>query len=49
MRGNRVGLIFGGILLLLLDAYGIWQSRLPLKGRWDTAVEMADYPGLFGA
>jgi len=49
MQGSRIGLIIGGVLLLLLDAYGIWQGRLPLKGRWETAVDMADYPNLFMA
>lgn len=49
MRGTRMGSIVGGTLLILLDAYGIWKGRLPLKGRFDTTVDLAAYPEIFWA
>ena len=42
-----MGSIVGGTLLILLDAYGIWKGRLPLKGRFDTTVDLAAYPEIF--
>lgn len=49
MRGSREGYIVGGILLLMIDVYGISSGRLPLKGHFDTAVDLAAYPGIFWA
>lgn len=49
MRGSREGSIIGGVLLLVIDLYGISEGRLPLKGRFDTAVDLAERPDLFWA
>ena len=46
---KRQGGIWGGILLLLLVAYGLLEGRLPLKGRTDTAVDLVENPRLFWA
>jgi hypothetical protein len=48
MRGTREGNIIGGALLLLIDAYGLVEGRIPLKGRLET-VNMTDTPELFMA
>lgn len=48
-RGSPEASIVGGIFLILLDAYGILEGRLPLKGRFDTAVDLAQNPRLFWA
>jgi hypothetical protein len=49
VRGSPEACIVGGAGLVLLDVYGISIGRLPLKGRLDTAIEMAETPELFWA
>jgi hypothetical protein len=49
MRGARAGYITGGAGLILLDICGASVGRLPLKGRADTAIELADNPEIFWA
>lgn len=47
MRGSPEASIVGGTLLLVLDLCGIAEGCLPLKGRFDTAVDAADNPEIF--
>jgi hypothetical protein len=46
MRGSREGNIVGGIMLILIDLYGISIGRLPLKGHFDT-INVNQHPTLF--
>ncbi len=46
---NPAANIVGGVLLLLLDVYGISVGHLPLKGRFDTGIDLAHNPELFWA
>ena len=48
-RGSPEASIIGGALLILLDVYGISEGRLPLKGRFDTAIDLVQNPELFWA
>ncbi len=45
MSKSREGCIVGGILLLMLDAYGVTEGRLPLRG--GKGISLAEYPDLF--
>ncbi len=46
-RGSPEAGIIGGALLVLLDVYGVSIGRLPLKGRFDTAIDLVETPKLF--
>ncbi len=46
-RGVRKASIIGGVGLLLIDAAGIWRGKLPLKGRFDTNIDLAENPDIF--
>ena len=45
MSVGREGKIIGGVLLLMLDAYGISDGKLPLKGAH--SISVAEFPELF--
>lgn len=47
MRGSPEAYIVGGAMLLFIDIWGISEGRLPLKGRIDTALDLAQNPSLF--
>lgn len=49
VRGGPEASIVGGVLLVLLDAYGVSDGRLPLKGRFDAAIDLAENPKIFWA
>lgn len=48
-RGSPGANIVGGILLLLLDGFRILYGRLPLKGKFSDAIDLAENPGPFWA
>ena len=47
VRGSREGSILGGAGLILLDLWGIAEGKLPLKGRLDAHISLAEEPELF--
>ena len=48
-RGSPQANIVGGILLILLDLWCIERGRLPLKGHFDTGIDLDRTPELFRA